>query len=73
MILQKSTHSGRAVTDVPIIGVLTQPFRMENEDAPDTQGSFISTSDVKFLESAGARVVPVDFKMNEHNLIKLLE
>jgi hypothetical protein len=34
-----ATHAGRVKTDLPIYGVLTQPFRDES-DKPDKFGAF---------------------------------
>ncbi len=35
-------------------------------------GTFITTATVKFLESAGARVVPINYRMRTSELKKLL-
>lgn len=43
----------------PIIGVLAQELVMESDPRLDTGISYIAASYVKFLEGAGARVVPV--------------
>lgn len=53
----------------PIIGVLAQ----ENlEDDPQAQGSsYIASSYVKHLESAGARVVPIRINQTEQDYVKL--
>ena len=47
----------------PIIGILAQHTHPDNP-IPLTGDSYISASYVKFLESAGARVVPI--KINQH-------
>jgi gamma-glutamyl hydrolase len=73
-------------TDVPIYGILTQPFTDAPEkadefgafpDAGDLQqalnGSFILQSHVKFLEAGGARVVPVGYKYNKNQLSNTLD
>lgn len=36
------------------------------------KGMFIEQTHVKFLEAAGARVVPVDYTMTEHQLGELM-
>ena len=44
-------------TSNPVIGVLSQSYFGSNRD--DKKQSYIAASYVKFLESAGARVIPV--------------
>ena len=53
----------------PIVGVLTQPLNTEvgNSSAPSNL-TYIAASYVKFLESAGARVVPVHFDASDSEL-----
>lgn len=47
-------------TDVPIIGILSQETFSVNSLFPGINyDSFIAASYVKYLESAGARVVPI--------------
>ncbi|KAF7275319.1 hypothetical protein GWI33_011870, partial [Rhynchophorus ferrugineus] len=49
-----------AINDRPIIGILSQETYIVRYLFPGRQyDSFISASYVKFLESAGARVVPI--------------
>jgi hypothetical protein len=67
MILERSSYAGRVITDSPIYGILTQPYTSVNEPA-NTQnsslsGTYIPSSHVKFLESAGARVVPINYRL----------
>lgn len=79
-------HHVRAKTNVPVIGVLTQPIPETNEawnaqvdkvletseqEYPNKQ--FIEATHVKFLESAGARVVPIMYDQNEEHLERDLE
>ena len=45
--------------------------KVQEEDV-FTQGHFIDQSHVKYLESAGARVIPVDFSRDENELAELL-
>lgn len=49
----------------PIIGILSQP----GEPAPDGQ-SYIAASYVKWLESAGARVVPILYDMTKEQILR---
>ena len=64
-----STSASAPLNDRPIIGVLAQrfvkPFPIKNVT------SFISASYVKFLEAAGARVVPVGVDLSENEVEKL--
>lgn len=45
--------------DAPIIGILSQETYIVEKYFPEKHDSYIAASYVKFLESAGARVVPV--------------
>lgn len=68
------THSDRAVSNSPIIGVLTQPLSALNTNTSQINASsFIPASHVKFLESGGARIVPVDYDVPQNKLYKLLD
>ena len=66
------THADRVITNTPIIGVITQPYHTISSNVQGQDGigvdSFIPTSHVKFLESAGARVVPVDYALPKAKL-----
>jgi len=53
----------------PIVGVLTQPS-IWNKFYPSDEYSYIADSYVKFLESSGARVVPLKFDTPAANLTK---
>ncbi|XP_012676780.2 gamma-glutamyl hydrolase-like [Clupea harengus] len=55
--------------DRPIIGVLAQ----EVYNPPPKQNSYIAASYVKFLEAAGARVVPVLINQNEEEYKQLFK
>lgn len=47
-------------TDVPVIGILSQETYSVQQYFPDEDyDSFIAASYVKFVESAGAKVVPI--------------
>ena len=48
----------------PVIGILSSP----NEESDPAQGSFITDHYVKFLEAAGARVVPVVYDQSRESL-----
>ncbi|XP_022703088.1 gamma-glutamyl hydrolase-like [Varroa jacobsoni] len=59
------------VYERPVIGVLTQEFIGDRWD----QQPYIAASYVKFVESGGARVVPIDINRNDsyyHNLLDQL-
>eukprot|EP01059_Diplonema_ambulator_P018031 TRINITY_DN3019_c1_g1_i1.p1 TRINITY_DN3019_c1_g1~~TRINITY_DN3019_c1_g1_i1.p1 ORF type:complete len:315 (+),score=37.97 TRINITY_DN3019_c1_g1_i1:527-1471(+) len=53
-------------TDRPIIAVWAHPLT-ESDQPPDT-GEYIAASYVKWLEAAGARVVPVRYNVSEDEL-----
>lgn len=76
MILQRTSYEGNVITNSPIYGVLTQPYSTTNEDAADSStsmsNSYILTSHVKLLESGGARIVPVNYRLKPTALKKLL-
>lgn len=55
----------------PIIGILSQPSSWPKIFDPD-EFSYIAASYVKFLEAAGARVIPLKYDMSRQNLTKLL-
>lgn len=77
MILQKTSYSGLALTDQPIYGILTQPYSILQESADyfseDMADSYITTAHVKFLEAAGARVVPINYRLRKYSLLKMLK
>ena len=70
-----------ADTYKPIIGILTQPTEL-HADAAETaersafhtlkQGEYIAASYVKFVESAGARAVPIHYTADEATLTELV-
>lgn len=67
---------GIVKTDSPIYGVLTQPYHNYDDAVDfftnDITDMYISASHVKFLEAAGARIVPVSFRLRDYALYKLL-
>lgn len=56
----------------PVIGVLSQPSAWPKLFDPD-DFSYIAASYVKYLEAAGARVVPLKYDLNRTNLTHLVE
>eukprot|EP00882_Tetradesmus_deserticola_P012072 GHRQ01012787.1.p1 GENE.GHRQ01012787.1~~GHRQ01012787.1.p1 ORF type:complete len:335 (+),score=143.27 GHRQ01012787.1:127-1131(+) len=61
--LRASKGKDGYVNDRPIIGILTQP----GEPAPDGH-SYIAASYIKWIEAAGARVIPIMYDMTEQEL-----
>ncbi|XP_050300894.1 gamma-glutamyl hydrolase-like [Anthonomus grandis grandis] len=60
--------------DVPIIGVLSQETYIVSSYFPNkTYDSYIAASYVKFLESAGARVVPIWIGQNEEYYRRVIQ
>eukprot|EP00929_Paragymnodinium_shiwhaense_P041214 TRINITY_DN21413_c1_g5_i1.p1 TRINITY_DN21413_c1_g5~~TRINITY_DN21413_c1_g5_i1.p1 ORF type:complete len:375 (-),score=44.40 TRINITY_DN21413_c1_g5_i1:441-1565(-) len=62
--------------DRPIIGILTQPLGTESftgSHAAVQDKSYIAASYVKFLESAGARVVPLHFEASAETTRSLFQ
>jgi hypothetical protein len=86
-------HHVRAKTNIPIIGILTQPIlegkmtdqyhkiKKEVEESHNSNdhseefksAQYIEVTHVKFLESAGARVVPIDYTLTAEELKKRLK
>ena len=65
--------------DRPIVGVLSQPLGVEAEGAASggannntTRQTYIAASYIKFLEAAGARVVPIHYDASETELTELM-
>lgn len=54
-------------TNAPIYGVLMQPY-----SGSSSKKAFIMVQHVKFLQSGGARVVPVDYRSSKTSLQNLL-
>ena len=68
-VLINAGHHVRARTNQPIFGVLTQPLPDAwNGDLQSTYESFFETSHADFLQAGGARVVPIDYTMEERAL-----
>jgi hypothetical protein len=71
--------AGLIKTNQPIIGILTQPYgyganniETANYSSTDLEDSYIPTAHVAFLEAAGARVAPVNYRLSYNALIDLL-
>ena len=69
-LLQTATF-GQELNTRPIIGILTQPLGTEISNGTSTNITYIAASYVKFLESAGARVVPVHYDSTRAELTAL--
>ena len=66
-------HHALAASNQPIFGILTQPIPHDwRSDIELGSSSFIESSHVDFLQAAGARVIPVDYRMDIVSLEKLL-
>lgn len=59
-----STNTYRNGAQSPVIGILSSPY----DESDPSQGSFIVDHYVKFLEAAGARVVPVIYDQPQQSL-----
>ncbi|KAK9799018.1 hypothetical protein WJX73_007185 [Symbiochloris irregularis] len=65
---QASAPSVQLVNERPIIGVLSQP------GSPAPKGySYIAASYVKFIESSGGRVIPIEYDLPVHELKRRFE
>ena len=61
-----------AVNNYPIIGVMTQPTTSSQGDC-NGDCLYLAASYVKYIESAGARVVPVNYYADEAELSELFD
>ena len=66
----------------PVIGVLTEPLRGELYTADrreeigsgvDRKAGYVPRAHVQFLEQAGVRVVPVDYRLSRDELVALFD
>ena len=65
-MLTNAGHHVRAKTNQPIFGVLTQPLpEAWTSDSLSTYHSFFESSHADFLLAAGARIVPIDYRMDQ--------
>lgn len=60
---RKSTHKKNLLNDRPIIGILSQP----GDPAPDGM-SYIAASYIKWVEAAGARVIPIMYDLTDDEI-----
>jgi hypothetical protein len=71
------------MTDIPIYGILTQPYTSAPEnpskfggfeavEGDALKGTFIVMSHIKYLEAAGARIVPISYRLDKNGLVNLL-
>ena len=69
-ILKNTGHHVRAKTNQPIFGVLTQPLpdEWDGDSLESTYTSFFEASHADFLQAAGARVVPINYKADSKTL-----
>jgi gamma-glutamyl hydrolase len=63
---------------IPVIGILSVPGAFNSGDAREiaemnAEKSIIASSYVKFVESAGARVVPIPYDSSEEKVSELLQ
>ena len=73
-VMYQVGHHARAMSNQPIFGMLTQPIPHEWRHSLELgSSSFIESSHVDFLQAAGARVVPIDYRLDPYALQKLLE
>jgi gamma-glutamyl hydrolase len=71
-LLHATSTLGQEVNTRPIIGILTQPLGTEISNGTSaTNITYIAASYVKFLESAGARVVPIHYDSTRAELTSL--
>jgi hypothetical protein len=73
-VMYQVGHHARHQSNQPIFGVLTQPVPHEwRRDLELGVSTFIESSHVEFLQAAGARVVPIDYRIEPLALQKMLE
>ena len=71
--LQSAEKEPHIEIENPIIGVLQLPMHSELEDRLNwSPASYIEATHVKFLEAAGARVMPVPIDMSLNELKSLM-
>lgn len=72
--LQAAEKADHIEIDNPVIGILKLPMYEELEQQIDyTPSYYIDSTHVKYLESAGARVVPIDLDMHPKELMNLMK
>lgn len=65
------THHLQALNMEPYIGVFSE--RSKYEGYPGSEYSYISASNVKWLEMGGARIVPIPYEADEAYYDNILE
>ena len=70
-VILQSGHHVRAKNNSPIFGVLTQPVPSA-WNGTHAEQTFIESSNIEFLQAAGAQVVHLDYRMSEKELKKEL-
>jgi len=68
MLLLLTPVIAAIVNNRPIIGIMTQPLGTEISNGTSKNTTYIAASYVKFLESAGARVVPIHYDSSDDEL-----
>ena len=64
-VINQVGHHTRARSNQPIFGMLTQPIPHDwRREIEIGQNSFIESSNVDYLQAAGARVVPIDYRLD---------
>ena len=68
--MKNAGHNARARTNQPIFGVLTQPLpdAWDEDELQSTYTSFFEASHADFLQAAGARVVPINYRADPRAL-----
>ena len=72
VLLALQAISVAAATEWPIIGLFAQPSSSSN-DACSGSCQYIAASYVKYLEAAGARVIPIDYHSTHDQIDTLFE
>ena len=70
-VILQAGHHVRAKNNSPIFGVLTQPVPSAWNDTHEDQ-TFVESSNIEYLQAAGARVVHLDYRMSLTELKKEL-
>jgi len=69
-------HHIRSKTNSPIIGVLTQPLPdlwLEDESISSMNwNTYFEASHAEFLQAGGARVIPLDYRLEWSSMTKVL-
>ena len=75
-VFLQTGHHFRAKTNYPIFGILTQPIPqvwLRDETVYNNEwATFFEASHAEYLQAGGARVVPVDYRMDDQEFMELL-